>query len=1085
MLVDIVMSFRRVSRLICGAALATLMVLSPQHLLGAVVQDAVVALKCDNTITPLGIDDLSPRFSWQMVSSRRGASQTAYEVMVASSADLLGAGKPDVWDSGKMASSVSVDIHYAGTAFAPRHRYYWQVRIWNDQGSIVVSPASWWETGLLKGDEWRAKWVANDPKIEQDDRAADPTWISTAVPVKATAKGEKPDLNVQFRLNFHIAPQPVEAKLLITAKNNLGLWVNGTELAKGGLCHAGIYICPWGTFQQIDVTKELHEGANVIAAEATKDRDDKRRGGLIALLTVKLADGSIVRFKSGTDWKATRGQPSEWHEAKYKDDSWPQAIVEGKIGETAYGFPWPPEPASLFRKDFEAHSKVRSARLYATALGSYIPYLNGKRVGDQVLAPGWTDYKQELSYQTYDVTELVEKGTNVLGVCLGDGWYASGLVIQQRRFSFGDPPLRFKAQLEIEYEDGSRQTIVSDESWHTKQSPILKSDIYNGEDYDARLEDKNWDTSKHSGAGWSEVALAATPGAEVKINAEAYPPIRVEMLLHPKSITETSKGVFLVDLGQDMVGTEKILARGPSGQTIKLQFGEVLTPDGKFYRDNMRGAAQEDDFTLKGSGDEVFEPSFTYHGFRYIQVSNYPGKLHSEDISGVVFHTDAPFTMNFHTHNEIIDKLVTNILWGQRGNFMSVPTDCPQRDERLGWMGDAEVFWRTASYDMDLDSFSRKFGLDMRIAQTPDGEFTDISPRVLDTAGQGTPGWADAGIVIPWTAYSQYGDTKILEQSWDSMQRWMSYQLEHYPSYVVNRKGYGDWLAIDSQTPQDVIGTAFFAYDAGLMSKIARALGKTKDAAFYDEELKKITAAFQAKFVNADGTIANGSQTTDVLALRMGLVPEKLRPQVADALVADIKLHKGHLTTGFLGTPYLMGMLTETGHVDTAFDLLMQDSYPSWEYMVKHGATTMWERWNGDQMMGEPSMNSYNHYAYGSVGEWLYRYVAGIDLDPKAPAFHTIVLRPHFSASLGDVEASYDSPYGAIRSDWKMQGKDVSWTVALPANTTATAYLAEGTVQLSDASSKDISSVSCTGSKDGGSICSLVSGTYMFTIHQP
>jgi alpha-L-rhamnosidase len=1047
------------------------------------MSDSVDALKVDGAKMPLGIDDAAPMFGWQMVSTRNNARQTAYRIIVATDPGLLRQDKPNIWDSGKTASALSAALPYKGVTLLPRQRYFWQVQVWTDQRKEIVSAVSWWETGLMSDQEWHAQWTANDPEEDRENRAADPRWIAAKVPQAPPGGSQKPDLSAQFRFGFKLSMKPVHAYLLITAKENVASWLNGTLVLskEPPLGYDGNYA--WGTFKQVDVTQELRKGENVLAAEALVEAASNRRGELLALLVVKLHDGSVVRFKTGPDWKVASGQQGSWYAPEFSDTSWQQAGVVGKIGDVAFAYPWPPAPASLFRRAFSAHSGILSARLYATALGSYIPYLNGKQVGDQVLAPGWTDYSRELSYQTYDVTALLKPGSNTLGFCLGDGWYASGLVDVQRRFSFGGPPLRFKAQLQIEYKDGSHEMIVTDNTWHTRLSPILKSDLYNGEDFDDRLEDKLWDTGEDPDAGWKQVTLAPAANPGMNIHSQDWPPIRVESLLRPQAITETGNGIFLVDLGQDMVGRERLRVRGPAGQKITLQFGEVLTPEGKFYRANMRGAAEEDTFILNGDGEETFEPSFTYHGFRYIQISGYPGKLKAEDIAGVVFHTDAPFTMSFHTGNKVIDKLVTNILWGQRGNFMSVPTDCPQRDERLGWTGDAQVFWRTASYNMDLDSFSRKFALDMRIAQTPDGQFTDIVPHVLDVAGQGTPGWADAGIVIPWTAYSQYGDTRILEQSWASMQRWMAYLLQHNPSFIVDHKAYGDWLAVGSDTPKDLIGTAFWAYDASLMSKIAAALGKTRDAVYYDDQFNGIAAAFQAKFVHPDGTVGNGSQTSDVLALRMGLLPPGLRAGVADALVADIQRHGGHLTTGFLGTPYLMPVLTETGHADTAFQLLTQDTYPSWEYMVKHGATTMWERWNGDQMLADAGMNSFNHYAYGSVGEWLYRYVAGIDFDPRDPAFHSIVLRPHFDRSLGNVESTYNSPYGAIRSDWVINGNEVTWTASIPANTAATAYLPNTDVHVRDGEGKELASELCV-SSGSGSVCKFGAGTYRFSVRQ-
>lgn len=418
-------------------------------------------------------------------------------------------------------------------------------------------------------------------------------------------------------------------------------------------------------------------------------------------------------------------------------------------------------------------------------------------------------------------------------------------------------------------------------------------------------------------------------------------------------------------------------------------------------------------------------------------MTGYPGKPAQDAVAGLVFHTDAPFTVTFNSGSPTVNKLWSNILWGQRGNFMSIPTDCPQRDERLGWMGDAQVFWRTASYNMNLAAFSEKFASDMRIAQSAKGNYSDITPRVGVVVGDGSPGWADAGVIIPYVASQQYGDTRLIEESWNSMDRYLNTLLKENPDFINHRVAYGDWLSIGSTTPQDLIGTAYWAYDAQLMARMAKAIHRPDDAARYDKLFESIKAVFQQRFLHANSSVGSDSQTSYVLALQMHLVPEEKREAVAARLVADVEAH-GHLTTGFLGTPYIMSVLSSTGHSDTAYKLLLTQTFPSWGYMVEHGATTMWERWNGNQMLGDPGMNSFNHYAYGSVAEWLYRYAAGIDLGPDDHAFHHFDLHPQFNATLGHATATYESMYGTIESNWTYTNSTIEWTATVPANTTAT-----------------------------------------------
>ena len=1001
-------------------------------------------LECDHLLQPLGLDDAGPQLSWRMESARTGAAQTAYRIKVATTLEKLRGNHPDAWDSGRVRSNVSVGVAYGGASLLAGRRYYWSVQVWDEHGAAAeASEPGWWEMALLQPADWQAKWISSETAEDRGDLASAPKWIWTAG--EDALKHAKPGEH-RFRFDFELKEMPTEATLLITAKDTVSAALNGTEILAAPAGPRVASQDPWGTFHRVDVTSGLRVGKNVLAAEANvAGSGDKRSAGLMALLRLRMPDGQVVRYVSDAGWRSSDTAQTNWREIDYDDAQWPNAAVAAQIGDDPLGTPWPPKPANLFRKEFEITRTVRAARLYVTALGSYQMRLNGSAVGKDVLAPGWTDYKEALFYQTYDVTAMLRQGENAIGALLGDGWYGSGLAWTQQRYNFGPPPLRLLAQLNIEYADGSHEVVGSDSNWQTSASAIRRSDIYNGEDYDARDEQAGWDEAGfHPDSAWTAAARAETPPA--RLAAQNFQPIEVEEDLEAKAMTSPSAGVYLFDLGQNMVGSERLRVSGPRGTTIRLRFGEVLQPDGQLYRENMRTAAETDTYTLSGDGDEVFVPHFTYHGFRYVEVTGYPGKPAADAVAGVVFHTGAPFTMQFDSGSATVNKLWSNILWGQRGNFESVPTDCPQRDERLGWMGDAQVFWRTASYDMDLAAFSEKFASDMRIAQSAKGNFSDITPRVGAAASEGAPGWADAGVIIPYTAWRQFGDRRILEQSWDSMDRYLALLLRENPDYINHRVAYGDWLAIGSSTPQDLIGTAYWAYDAQLMSRMARALDRPEDARRYDDLFARLKGAFQQRFVEPGGSVGSGSQTSYVLALHMNLLPEEQREAIAGRLVADIEAHQYHLTTGFLGTPYIMSVLSETGHSDVAYKLLLTDTFPSWGYMVAHGATTMWERWNGDQMLGNPSMNSFNHYAYGAVGEWLYRYVAGIDLgaedsfgpkDQGAQAFHRFALHPRFDSTLGHGEATYDSEYGSIRSGWKYVDGAVEWVATIPANTSA------------------------------------------------
>jgi alpha-L-rhamnosidase len=1043
-------------------------------------------LECESMTEPLGIDIVHPRFSWQLQDSRRGARQTAYEVRVASSAEALDQDHADVWDSGQVDSDQSVNVPYGGPAVESRRRYYWQVRVWDSQGRpSSYSAATWWETGLLSPQDWKAKWITRDMPLERGDYASAPKWIWVANDNALTnATPGKHD----FRFRFSLTGKPTAATLFITAKDNVAAWVNGQQvLVESPMGNFGRARDPWGYFRIIPVGKLLRPGANSLAAEAIvqKDRDRPPQAGFIALLRVEMADGKIERFISGPDWKAGASQTGNaWVAQAFDDSSWSSAVVVAEVGQAPLGTPWPAQPVNLLRRNFNLAKTVRSARIYSTALGTYQLYLNGQRVGNDILAPGWTDYRKRIVYQVYDVTTQVRTGGNAIGAILGGGWYADGLGWLQTRYNFGPPPVRLLVQLEVEYTDGTRESVVSDESWKASQSPILTSEIYNGESYDARLEQSGWDQPSFSGARWG--AVVAVPEPPAPLVAQNFQPIRVNETLEPKTVTNPKPRVYVFDLGQNMVGWARLHVTGKVGTKVQIRFGEVLKPNGELYTENLRTAEATDNYILRGKGTETYEPHFTFHGFRYVELTGYPGTPTRDAVEGIVFYTGAPFTIQFKTAKETVNQLWSNILWGQRGNFLSVPTDCPQRDERLGWMGDAEVFWRTASFDANLAAFSHKFSTDIRDAQSSAGAFTDVSPRVGPT-GDSVAGWADAGVIIPWSGYLQFRDTRLLEENWAAMEKWMEHLAGANPNYLwLKERGndYGDWLAIGSKTSKDLIATAYWAYDASLMMRIAQVLERPADEQKYREIFKKIRAAFNQEYVKPDGTIGTGSQTSYVLALHMNLLSQELRAVAADKLVEDIKAHDWHLTTGFLGTPYLMIELSNSGHSDVAYRLLLQNTYPSWGYMIEHGATTMWERWNGDQMMGDPSMNSYNHYAYGAVAEWLYRYAAGIDESSEDPGFHRIVLHPQFDATLGELKATYDSSYGPVTSNWKVDGNTISWDVVVPPNTTALlSFPSDVTTQILEGG-KDVrqsSGVSLVLRNEHNAIYETGAGSYSFT----
>jgi alpha-L-rhamnosidase len=1006
---------------IFGAVIATVVLISA-------AAATPVRLRCEYVENPLGIDKASPRLSWQGDNTERNWTQAAYEILVASSAELLGAGKADIWDSGKISSAESVGIVYRGPALESQKRYFWKVRVWDAAGRVSVSPeAAWWEMGLLHAEDWKAKWIRwNNPDDGLERQAIRWIWIqgqdALAVAPKTTAT---------FRVVVKVSEKPRDAGLLLAARGDFTASVNGHAVgSKRG----------WGAFDRRDISDQIVVGENVVEVKVTAP-DSPNPGGtttvaaLAALVKITRGDGTVMRVGTGSEW-----------EASLDHASWKPASVAGELADERFGNPGPlPAPAAYLRRTVAISKNVRRARLYVTALGSYRAFLNGSRVGADVLTPDFTDYRKRVLYQAYDVTSLLAQGDNVIGGLLGDGWYGGGLT--WAGVHFFAPPDRFLAQLEVDYADGSHETVVTDDSWKVAAAPIVRSDIYGGEVYDARLESAGWEKIGFDDATWKPATVADAPS--ISVSSQIASPARIVDTLAPKSVTPVANGAYIFDMGQNMVGWATLKVKGAAGTRIRLRFAEILQPDGTIYTENLRNADATDVYVLRGGGEETFAPHFTFHGFRYVEVSGYPGTPTLNAIKGqVVSSVSGGPVARLATSSDLVNRMWSIGLWGQRGNFLSIPTDCPQRDERLGWMGDAGVFWRTGAYNFDVAAFSEKFIQDIVDAQGPHGEFTNVSPNTMPSDDEsarmvGAPGWGDAGIIVPWTTWIQYGDKAAIEENWGAMQRWMEFIRSKNPDFL-RKNGVGpnfaDWLAPDENTNKDLLATAYWALIANMMAQMAHAVGKDSDAKHYDEVVQSIRVAFQKAYINQDGEVGTGTQTSYVVALYTGMVPPSLEAAVVDKLVKNIEARSWHLSTGFLGTPFLLFTLTDHGRADVAYRLLLNDTYPSWGYMLSKGATTWWERWNGDT--GDPAMNSYNHYAFGSVVAWVYRYAAGIDTTPDSPGFKEIVIHPHLDARMTSARAEYDSVYGKIVSDWNgTPTGPFSLKVTVPANTSAKVFL--------------------------------------------
>jgi len=704
-------------------------------------------------------------------------------------------------------------------------------------------------------------------------------------------------------------------------------------------------------------------------------------------------------------------------------------------------------PSPYLRKEFTLGKSVKKARLYISAHGLYQVEINGSRVGDQEFTPGWTSYKTRLQYQTYDITSDLVQDENAIGIVLGDGWFRGNLGWIDGRNNYGEK-LAAIAQIIVEYSDGSKSTISTDESWKAMTGPILESDIYNGELYDANKELTGWSKAAYDDGAWKECRVADI--SRQSLIAPEGPPVKIVNELDPISIEKREEG-WLVDMGQNMVGWIRIKATGKNGDVITLRHAEVLDKDGNMYYENLRGAKCTNTFLLKGETEETFEPHFTFQGFRYVMVEGYPGELNADDIRGMVIHSAMDPAGTFECSDPMINQLQHNILWGLKGNFLDVPTDCPQRDERLGWTGDAQVFAPTACFNVDAATFYTKWLRDLAADQDEDGSIPHVIPNVLGHGG--ATGWADAGITIPWAIYLDYGDVSVLENQYESMKQWIGYMNERAGENLIweGDPHFGDWLSFASTrsdymgayTLKDLIATAYYAYSSSIVAKVADILGNEKDASYYRELSEKVRLAFNREFVTSTGRLVSHTQTAYTLALAFDLLDEETADLSAEHLARDVEEFR-HITTGFLGTPLISLTLTDIGRNDLAYMLLKRTRYPSWLYPVTMGATTIWERWDGqkpDSTFQDKGMNSFNHYAYGAIGKWMYQVVAGIGIDEQNPGYKHIIINPRPGGGLSSVKATHQSLYGEITSGWELEGEKLTMEVEIPANTSATIHI--------------------------------------------
>lgn len=1069
---------------------------------------------------PMGIDVKQPVFGWQMQSDRYGAAQTAYRIVTATSKENLENGTY-TYDSGTVNSPASVCIKYNGPELAPCTRYYWQVLVTDERGKVHESPASWFETGLMGGLWGNAMWIASnkmqlspyrfDYAIEYDVETAKPG------PAKFIFGAPQEDCYVFVMLDTRDS-----------AKVMLGNALYNKETVQHTLNVSNI-------IPKADATKKHHirievRGGGNYDMKVSLNGRALSQGNYMPVNCMRDSIGRPQARLFSIGYRQPQGFDAVFSNIKLLNYKWDNLVLNSdpktynaKGDDKAVL--WMPSSdinAPIMRKNVNVTKVVKRARLYATARGAYWFYINGQRVGDGYLNPGWTDFRHRIMYNTYDVTQMLRQGNNALGIELGHGWFCDdfGWAGAMWGDQYGYKPSAL-AMIKVEYTDGTNETFVTDNTWKVYNGgPLYVNNLYHGVIYDARREVDGWKEPGFNDAAWEKVAILPPPPASTEIQGYVGLEIKNNITLTAKKMTRIGNR-FIYDMGQNFAGVPRLKnMKGRKGQTITIHFAEMLYPEtvpenprapltrehyernkGQMYMDNYRSAISTDYYTFRGAPEgETFEPPFTQHGYRYVSIDGLDEPLPLEDVEGIVLESVGEQISRYETSNADINQLFNNIVWGQRGNFLAVPTDCPQRDERLGWTGDANVFCRTSTYNMMTGPFFNRWFYTLRDQKSDNGDVGGYYPSLGGTK-EGAPrsgfergcGWSDVTITVPWEMYQQYGDLGFVERHYGAMKDYMKFLESQAKDYIYPDAFYwGDWLA-PMPTNISMLSTAYFGYDARLMREMAKALGKTDDAVYYDKLYRNISRAFCNYFFDSEGYTIEGNhegtprmdtQTSYLLPLAFLELPEDLQQKAVKHLLEAIERSNYHLQTGFLGTPLLCNVLSNFGHNDIAYKLYTQTEYPSWLFPVKQGATTMWERWNSytiKEGFGEVSMNSFNHYAYGAIEEWIMSHNLGIQRDENRPGYKHILMQPKIDDTFSFVKGGFRSVYGDIASAWEIKPSGTEIEFTIPANTTATFTLPVSSMDNLKLK-KGKKGVSSKSFDDGKAVYELKSGTYKFIL---
>lgn len=1051
----------------------------------------VSQLRCNALVNPLAMDVKIPRLSWTLSSPERAQYQQGARILVASSPELLECQIGDMWDSGKITSS-ETSFDYAGTALTSGGRYWWKVQVADTEGKV----SSWSEPAFfgvgLDPEQWQADWIGFDKTRELD---LPPAPFEGSKWIWAFDATDKP---VEETVFVGVLNLPKDVRI---ADSELAITVSGNYRFYWGLEQFGMsddrpeswrrpYIRP--------MSERLHSGANLFVIKASQIGTDPV--GLLFKLTVRTEKGQEYSLVSDESWRHECGVDpftvtdcSSWEAcravASYGDSPW--GIIHGAVNLLP--------PPAIVRTTFPTVKLVKQATLYATALGWFDIHLNGARVNESYFDPGWTDYRKRLYYRAYDVTAALIEGTNVIGCVLADGWYSGYIGWCHQRDVYGRYP-RFRAQLHIDYEDGTQEVIATSPAWKASIGPTLEADILMGETYDARQELGGWQSPDYDDASWSSVDM----GCELDPVLQAHPSQPVVALsaeqFHPVEITHPTADVYIFNLGQNFAGIVQLQVKtARPGQVIRIRHGERLKSDGSLYTFNLRTARATDTYICRGDAEEIWSPRFTFHGFQYVEVRGLLEAPVHDTIIGIPLSSDTPRVGSFECSDPLLNKLASNVYWGQRSNFIEIPTDCPQRDERLGWCDGTWTFIGAASLRTEVQQFYNKWMVDLDDAQWPDGLFPWLAPLVVttpDVSGcmweSSSPAWADAGIICPWMVYEIYGDVRQLAAHYPAMVKQVEwYRKTSQPNLLPpsEHKCLGDWLNHNAPVPPDVFRTMFFAHSVDLVARTATVIGRQEDAVCYSELFEHLKELFAKHYIRSDGSIQGDCQSGYALAITFDLLTRPQQIKAADHLIRCIRENNWSITTGLEATLPLMIALSMIGREDVAYRLLHNEHFPSWNFSIKNGATTIWERWDSwtpETGFGDANMNSFNHFSIGSVYQWMVEHIAGIRRSKIG--YKHFIIGPVPGGKITKVSAHYDSVNGRIESKWEISGDTMCLKILIPSNTTATVILPTSSADFISENGvplDELKTVTVEKAEAKRIHLKVMSGTYDFTIQHP